>query len=232
MIHGAGGGGWEYDRWKPIFQKANWRVIAPDLLPTKAGLAATTFEDYVAQVKQWVPKEHGQLVLVGASLGGILALKAAESVRPDAIVLVNSVTPLDVGAARPFRTYPPVILWANGPVKDTRDALPDGDEATIQWAAPKWRDESGAVLNTVSQGVKAQKPSVPTLVILGAQDADIPTESGLALAHWAGADTQIYAKTSHIGPLYGLRAEEIANAALRWLDSRLLRKGPGTRSNH
>ncbi|HEY0866048.1 MAG TPA: alpha/beta hydrolase [Fimbriimonas sp.] len=216
MIHGAGGGGWEYDFWKPVFEKAGWKVVAPDLVPTSEGLAKTSFEDYVGQVHSWVPTERRRLVLVGASLGGILALKAAEKIRPDAMILVNSVPPAGVGPTRSDRVHPEIIRWANGPLKDTRDAMPDSDEKTILWAHPKWRDESGAVLNATAKGISAKKPSVPVLVVLGEEDTDIPATTGHAIAAWAEADIHQYAKTSHVGPLMGRRAKEIAGAALRW----------------
>ncbi|HZP81980.1 MAG TPA: alpha/beta fold hydrolase [Chthonomonadaceae bacterium] len=224
MIHGAGGGGWEYDRWRPVFVRAGWSVIAPDLQPVKAGLAATTFADYVRQVRAWVPRERRRLALVGASLGGILALKAAESLHPDAVVLVNSVPPAGVGASRARKRYPEIVRWANGPLQETRDAMPDSDEATILWAHPRWRDESGAVLNAVAQGIAVRKPACPTLVVLGERDTDIPPATGLALARWAGADVQLYAATSHVGPLLGRRAEEIAAAVRQWVEASLARR--------
>lgn len=222
MIHGAGGGGWEYDRWREAFAAQGWQVIAPDLLPAKAGLANTTFDDYLRQVVAWVPRHRERLVLIGASLGGILALKAAERLKPDALVLINSVSPAGVGPRRPAKRYPAVIRWANGPLKETRDAMPDSDEATILWAHKRWRDESGRVLNAARSGIKAQRPSCPVLVVIGEQDADIPPAASLALARWCRADVHQYAGTSHVGPLLGRRAPEIASAAAHWLEARLV----------
>src|SRR5688572_26435522 len=99
MIHGAGGGGWEYDLWKPVFEQAGYRVIARDLVPAKGGLEQTRFEDYVRQVQLWRPVS-GKVILIGASMGGILTLKSAELEDPDAIVLVNSAPPKGIGARR------------------------------------------------------------------------------------------------------------------------------------
>jgi pimeloyl-ACP methyl ester carboxylesterase len=218
-VHGAGGGGWEYAKWEPTFRAAGYQFIANDLTPTDAGLAATTVDDYLIQVKQWATVD-ARPILVGASMGGILVLKAAEVVQPAALVLVNSVPPAGVGARRPAKTYPPIIEWANGSLAETRDALFDSDDATIEWAWPRWRDESGAVLQTIAAGIAVQPPPCPTLVVLGEQDTDIPYQTGLALAEWAGADVLLYRGMSHVGPLLSRRAEEVAQMVVAWCGRR------------
>ena len=97
FVHGAGGGGWEWNSWTPVFEKAGWQCIAEDLVPVKQGIAKTTFHDYLAQVEHWGDDARpGKLVLIGASMGGILALKASERLNPDALVLVNSVGPAGI----------------------------------------------------------------------------------------------------------------------------------------
>ena len=53
LVHGAGGGGWEYDLWREAFERRGWRVVARDLEPGASGLAATSADDYVGQLAQW-----------------------------------------------------------------------------------------------------------------------------------------------------------------------------------
>jgi pimeloyl-ACP methyl ester carboxylesterase len=216
MIHGAGGGGWEYDLWKPVFEKAGWQVIARDLVPTKKGLAKTTFDDYLKQVVSWCPKD-GRVVLIGASMGGILALKAAEKVHPERIVLVNSVPPLGVGSLKKGPQAPPIMRWANGPLKDTEDAMPDSDRKTVLWAWKRWRDESGQVMNAIRKGIPARRPDCPTLVVIGESDTDIPPKTSHALAVWAGATAFSYPQMSHVGPLMSKRAQKVAQKVLGWI---------------
>lgn len=217
MIHGAGGGGWEYDLWKPVFEKAGYRVVARDLLPAVGGLGATRFEDYLRQVQMWRPVS-GKVILVGASMGGLLALKSAELETPFAMVLVNSTTPAGVGPKRKGALAPPVIKWANGPLRDTEISMPDSDRKTILWAWKKWRDESGAVLNEIRGGIPVKKPKCRTLVVIGEMDFDIPPESSKQLALWAKAQTFGYGGVSHVGPLMGKRAKEIAGHIVAWLE--------------
>lgn len=215
MIHGAGGGGWEYDFWRPVWEKAGFQVTTPDMMPRNNDYAQTTFTDYLTQTKNSA-KGKQPLVLVGASMGGILVLRAAETLKPDAIVLINSTSPLGVNPPKGGNPLASTVIWENGPIQDTRDSLPDGDEKTVQWAHPKWRNESGAVLNTIRAGVRANPPSCPVLVVIGLDDTDIPPANSMNLAKWANADIHSYAGTSHIGPLMGLRRREIAEAAVQW----------------
>ncbi|MGV3613856.1 MAG: alpha/beta hydrolase [Fimbriimonas sp.] len=212
MIHGAGGGGWEYVKWKPVFVKAGYEVVTRDLVPVKDDYAATKLADYVAQVESWCPKDR-PVVLIGASMGGMLALKAATRVRPQAVILVNSVTPEGSGG----KAHPAVVRWANGPLKDTRDSMPDSDEKTILWAWKRWRDESGAVMTELSKGVPINPPRCPSLVVIGNEDTDIPPARSRALAATLDADILEYNAMSHVGPLLGTRAPEVAHTVLTWI---------------
>ena len=45
LVHGAGGGGWEWNLWRGVFEAADIAVVAPDLQLVAAGLAATGFGD-------------------------------------------------------------------------------------------------------------------------------------------------------------------------------------------
>lgn len=213
MIHGAGGGGWEYDKWRPVFERAGWKVVARDLMPASGGLAKTTLDDYVRQVESWCPKT-GEFVLIGASMGGRIALEVATHLKPKGIVLVNSVPPEGMSG----RTYPMVVKWANGPLKDTQDSMPDSDRQTILWAWPKWRNESGAVLKAISVGGKISRPSCPMIVVIGESDLDIPPAKSFAVARRFHAKVLKYKGMSHVGPLLSRRAGEVAQDVVKALD--------------
>lgn len=224
MVHGAGGGGWEYDFWAKEFRAKGWKVVARDLKPSPKGLAKTAFKDYLGQVEAWGKNAKRPLVLVGASMGGALALKASEKLRPDALVLINSVLPKGVVKSVDSKPYPPVIKWANGPLRDTEDAMPDSDRKTILWAWKKWRDESGGVLNELKKGIAAAKPSCPVLVLISENDTDIPPAHSEKLAKYLQANTLLLKKASHVGPLMGTKAKETAGLALSWIEMNLISK--------
>ena len=224
MIHGAGGGGWEYKFWQETFEQKGWEVRAPDMVPSDKGLAKTSLDDYVSQTIK-AAGDARPVVLIGASMGGGLVLMAADKVSPSAIVLVNSTAPMAV-IDEPHATedVPDVIRWANGPLKDTEDALPDSDRETVLWAHKLWRDESGMVVRELRKGVDVKKPKCPVLVVISLDDADVKPELSRKVAAWASADSIEYAGMSHIGPLLSTRAREVATTVEAWLAARIGKK--------
>ncbi len=217
FVHGAGGGAWEWSKWLPLFHSQGWKCRAFDLLPSPSGLSETTFEDYVNQVAEWTSPCGGkEVVLVGASMGGLICLKVAESRHLKAIILVNSAVPSGAGEMDK-REWPTVMGWSNGTFEESQQAMLDCDRQTIQLAFESWRDESGNVLNQVTKGVSVAPPTCPVLVMVGGQDQDIRPELGKEMAKQFKGDLKIYPEMGHLGPLLGTNAENCALDALIWL---------------
>ena len=217
FVHGAGAGGWEWDIWRRVFAAHGWDCHAPDLMPAAIGLAATRLEDYVAQVRAWCAAGAPSPVLVGASLGGLLALLAAADVLPKALVLINPIVPAAFGTPA-AQDCPAIIPWASArSLHGTQRALPDADAAAILLAWRRWRDESGAVVNAARAGVAAESPRCPTLVMASAHDDAAPAAASAAMAAAFGAEFMSLPHASHVGPLLGRSASACAAAALAWL---------------
>ncbi|SDQ95090.1 Alpha/beta hydrolase family protein [Pseudoxanthomonas sp. CF385] len=217
LVHGAGGGGWEWNLWRGVFEAAGYRVEAPDLMPAPAGLSATRFGDYQAQVGDALAALPRPRVLVGASLGGLLALGAAADV--DAMVLVNPLPPAPWHADMPARDWPEVVHWRrDARLTGTRRAMPDADDATALFAFRHWRDESGAVLREAQRGVAVARPACPVLCMVSDQDDDVPPAITRAMAEAWGADVLQTLSASHVGPLLGRDAAGIAAQAVEWLN--------------
>lgn len=217
LVHGAGGGGWEWTLWRGVFEAAGYRVEAPDLMPVCAGLPATQFGDYQAQVSATLAALPRPRVLVGASLGGLLALGAAAGA--DAVVLVNPLPPAPWHADMPARDWPDVVHWRrDARLAGTRRALPDTDAATALFAFRHWRDESGAILREAQRGIEVAHPACPVLCIVSDQDDDVPPAITRAMAEAWGADVLQTLSASHVGPLLGRDAVGIATQAVEWLN--------------
>ncbi|MBB5015979.1 alpha/beta hydrolase [Rehaibacterium terrae] len=221
FVHGAGGGGWEWTVWKRVFAAHGWRTAAPDLLPTPGGLAVTRLPDYLAQTVAAAGALPPPRVLVGASLGGLLALMAAERVAPAALVLVNPLPPAPFAAELPAcAPHPAIVPWGReATLAGTRRALPDADEATCLYAFRRWRDESGAVLNAARAGIEVAPPACPVLAIASSDDEDVPPTLTARFADAIGADL-LRVPGSHVGPLLGRQAAAVAAQTVAWLNAR------------
>lgn len=214
FVHGAGGGGWEWDVWSRVFAAGGWRVFAPDLQPAAAGLAATRLADYRGQVADGLARarrEADHVVAVGASLGGLLVL--LEGATADARVLVNPMSP----AGLPAEPSLSVIPWRQrASLAGTRRAIPEADDAAALFAFRRWRDESGAVMDAARAGFTLAGSHAPTLVMASRDDADVSFEASAALATSLSA-AFMPLPGSHVAPLLGRDAPAIAAQAAAWL---------------
>jgi len=215
MIHGAGGGGWEWNVWRRVCAAAGFAVATPTLEPAAAGLEATTLDDYLMQLRANWPARPP--LLVGASLGGLLALALAAGRDCAALVLVNPLPPAPEAARLPAHAgYPARIPWGrDASLAGTRRALPDADEAACAYSARRWRDESGRVLTEARAGLALATPRCPILVLGSVADEDVPIELGAALAARLSASFWRL-PGSHVGPLLGRQAASVAAAVLGW----------------
>jgi pimeloyl-ACP methyl ester carboxylesterase len=157
-------------------------------------------------------------VLVGASLGGLLALAAATDVRPAALVLVNPLPPAPLHALLPTRgANAAVVHWRrNATLAGTRRALPDADDATCLYAWRRWRDESGAVLDEALAGIALPTPPCPALVLASRHDSDVPAALSRRLAEHLQAQFLVV-DASHVGPLLGRACASSARLVAAWL---------------
>lgn len=226
MVHGAGGGGWEWRLWAEVFGAAGLSVLAPDLVPSSAGLAATHFGHYREQVGLWCRTSERPMVLIGASLGGLLALSAAGDSRPAALVLVNPMPPKGIEPWPDLPVRPPVVDWSRSAFASTRDALADAGLDAARWVHARWRDESGTVLNEAQAGIRVAVPRCPMLVMAAADDRDLPPATSRAVAAASAADFVSVPDCGHLGILLGRGANTAAALALAWLNGRLPRGNP------
>lgn len=218
FVHGAGAGAWEWNIWQRVFRAQGWRTHAVELEPRVEGLAATRLDDYAAQVASSAAILTPPPVLIGASLGGLLALIAASRVAPLALALINPVPPADLPFDMSAHRHTDIVPWGSRrSLGSTQRAMPDADAAARLYALRHWRDESGAVLRDAGAGVFVAQPPCPTLVLASEHDADVPFQTSRALAVRCNAEFHLLRGASHVGPLLGRKAHVAAEFALHWI---------------
>lgn len=223
LIHGAGGGGWEWRLWLPLLQAHGHACHAPDLQPVREGLEQTTLEDYLGQMREALARLPAPRVLVGASLGGLLAtiLAVEAGVEVEALVLVNPLPPAPWHRQLPVRDWPARVPWGHqARLASTRRAMPDADPATALFAFRHWRDESGLVLRQAHAGVALRRPVLPVLSIIGGRDEDVPASASQAWAQDWQADIERLPEAGHLSPLFGPEACNCAEHVAMWLSAR------------
>lgn len=217
LIHGAGGGAWEWNRWRGVLEAHAIAAQRLELQPAAQGLAATALQDYATQARAALQALRRPRIVVGASLGGLLAAMCAG--EADALVLVNPLPPAPWHQRLPARAWERTVPWRrNARLHSTRQAMQDADDASALWAFRHWRDESGQALSQAHAGVEVEKPDCPALFVVSRQDQDVPPEIVLEWAQAWRADRLQTLATSHVGPLLGRQAPAIAAQAVAWLN--------------
>lgn len=225
-IHGAGGGGWEWALWQRVWRAHGRTLQAPDLMPADSGLAQTRLTHYLAQMRDAATTLR-QPVLVGASLGGLIALAIAADVEASVLILVDPLPPRGIVPRPAVRAWPhDIIPWGSRRrFASTQRALFDADEAARLYAFRRWRDESAAVVREAAAGIEIVAPRCPVLVIACDGDEAVPTAASLALSQRLGAEFWP-CDSSHVGPLLGRGAAAIAARALAWTHAETLSTAP------
>jgi dienelactone hydrolase len=192
LVHGAGGGPWVFDGWRNMAHT----VFACDL---QRGVdpAVASMRDYADEVAACAHSLPRPLALCGWSMGGLVALMAAEHVRPDALVLIepsppaeaqeNADAPLETGtfdAEAVYGTFPPGVAA---------------------------RPESMLARAERKRGVSV--PSLPCRCLVVAGD-EFPEERGTRVAHVYDAELRHFPGLSHWGLV---RSAAVRDAVADWL---------------
>ncbi|WP_170113223.1 alpha/beta hydrolase [Ahniella affigens] len=227
LIHGAGGGAFEWQIWQRVLAAHGWSVAVPTLEPAPSGLAATRYDDYLAQLRHAIAAIKTRPILIGASLGGLLAMELAADTDAAALVLINPMPPAsDALGMLPEVDTPAIEAWADtASLESTARAVPDASPATWHWLWRQWRNESGAVLRDARVGRLVQRPTMPGLILISGADREVPAAASRTLAHAWQLEIMDLPTASHVGPLLGTSAADVALRVHHWLRFRLGTQG-------
>jgi non-heme chloroperoxidase len=132
MLHGAFCGGWAFEKFRQPFEAAGYVVHTPDMRHHEVGkkpppaLGRVSVRDYASDVEALVKSLDAPPILVGHSLGGLLAQMVAAKTPVEALVLLAPCGPWGVLPSTLFEVVSAQAMFligdlANQPVAPSYD---------------------------------------------------------------------------------------------------------------
>ena len=236
LLHGELAGSWVWERYLRYFAQRGWEGHALNLRAhfwsDTAEFSQLDFDTYLADAAAGLERLNRGAVVLGHGMGGLLALKLAESHSVAALVLVSPALPAGVAhAAKPHELRVPevyrhdVVGW-HVPRERLRRENPDLSDDDIDRIRHLMGAESGAARRRMLSGVDVDRTrldGVPSLVIGGGLDRLFPERDSERLAAWLGAGYEPFGAHSHYGLVAGEKTfEQVAETIRSFLESHKL----------
>jgi pimeloyl-ACP methyl ester carboxylesterase len=233
FIPGLFAAGWMFERWMQYFAERGRASYAVDLRGHGSSAAVADrgqvgLAHYVADALM-AARAVGRAVVVGHSMGGLLAQKLAEVVAANAVVLVSpapprGIPPASLGLLVRQAKYVPALLRSREIRVDRADAdaiimnrIPEVERAAL---FARFEPDSGRVGREITLGALAIDPRhvcCPMLVLAGEDDRFIPPRIARRVAAKYGAPMHVLPGRGHL-MMQEPGWEEAAGEIERWLE--------------
>jgi pimeloyl-ACP methyl ester carboxylesterase len=213
LIHGMFGGAWYWEGYQDFLAERGYETHAVNLRGHHgsrpvSNIGAVSIDDYVEDALE-VARTLDHPIVIGHSMGGLIAQKVAEAGACSAVVLLASAPPrwIPVVSALLLRKqlkYMPALLLHRPLLPDRPDAdalmfnrtpVPDREQFFARLVAESGR--AGFELSFGVIGVRAGRVSAPMLVVTGGDDKFVVPRVARALAKKYDAPIRVYDTFAH-----------------------------------
>lgn len=212
MIHGACAGGWCFDNFKSVLEQRGWTCYAPDLRfhgkPDPAPdprLAEASIADYTGDMARFIAGLDEIPVVIGHSMGGLIAQQLAARGLAGSLVLLASCAPWGVLPATDDERALAMGLMSAGPFWTKalqpafevakRDSLASLDADMQARVFARLGPESGRAFFELffwmfdgrrTTTVDPERVTCPVLVVAGSRDKVVSPATARAIAQRYG----------------------------------------------
>jgi pimeloyl-ACP methyl ester carboxylesterase len=223
LVHGAANAASTWTFWQPELAAYGWASYAIDLRghgrSTPVDLSTTRMQDYVVDVGSLVEQFKRPPVVLGWSMGGLVALMAAAVGMASAcIALAPSVPARRRDLSIELRTgeFGPEEYGITSRDPEAQSSMPDLDQEERSIALSALNRESRLARDERQAGIVIESLPCPLLLVTSAADRAWPAERYRDL--WLKADNLSVEGASHWGLVLNRRAlATLIPAVMRWL---------------
>ncbi|MGH1370506.1 MAG: alpha/beta hydrolase [Cellvibrionaceae bacterium] len=248
MIHGMWGGGWYWQPMKEFFEAQGYQCLTPNLRfhdlaigeEPNPELGTVSIIDYVDDLENLIKTLPEKPIVMGHSMGGIIAQKLAERDLAEHLVLACPAPPNDVVAISwsPFKSFLPLLFKAKFWKLPHKPSFENVVESSFQMIPVEKRQqyydqlvyESGKVAVEIglpfldkkqATKVASSKVTCPTLVFSAEHDRLTPVKLVEKIANkYPQADYHCFSGQTH-WVIAEQGWEVCADYVLQWLSARV-----------
>lgn len=254
MIHGAFCASWCFDKFSEAFVARGFACETPDLRNHRKGLepapnpdaAVVSLVDYVSDMERLIKRMDEPPIIVGHSMGGLIAQKLAARGLARALILLSAAAPWGVLPSTDDEIAAATGLMAAGPFWTrwlrpsfevaSGNALAKLDDKAKREVFNKFCAESGQALFETffwmfdkgrASAIDTAAVTCPLLIVFGSDDKVISAKTGWQIANRYGDRATIHEAAGH-GHMLLLEPgwERIAERCADWAARRADAKGP------
>ena len=211
LVHGAANSATVWTYWQRELAARGWASYALDLRghgkSEAIDLSRTSMHDYADDVQETIAQLAQRPVVMGWSMGGLVAMMVAEGGDAAACVGLAPSTPARaVDPAVPLRegVFGPEEYGLTSSDPDDQPAMPDLDIEERKIALASLGRESRLARDERKRGVVIESLPCPLLIVTGSADRQFPTSTYDAL--WLAHDNIEAEGASHWGLVLSRRA--------------------------
>jgi pimeloyl-ACP methyl ester carboxylesterase len=224
LVHGSVNAASVWSFWQPMLAEAGWPSYALDLRghgrSVRIDLSHTSMHDYATDVHLLALQLKRPPVIMGWSMGGLIAMMvAATGVASACVALAPSTPARQVDATVRLRTgeFGPEEYGIRDRNPDEQRAMPDLDREERLVALSSLGQESRRARDERKAGIVIESIACPLLIVTGSADTQWPRARYQDL--WLKADYLSVEATSHWGLVLNRRAlQTLVPTVLRWME--------------